>query len=144
MTGFHHVELWVPDIHSAASSWGWLLDRVGFVLTQEWEEGQSWSGGGAYLTLTTSPNLSADSHDRRRSGMNHLAFQAGAPEDVDRIMADAPRHGWQRLYHERYPHAGGPEHYAGWLENSAGFKVEVVAERFPVAVKASSGVVGEA
>jgi hypothetical protein len=31
------------------------------------------------------------------------------------------------LYQERYPHAGGPQHYAGWLENAAGFKVEVVA-----------------
>ncbi len=43
-------------------------------------------------------------------------------------MADAPRHGWRRLYDERYPHAGGRDHYAGWLENAAGFKVEIVAE----------------
>jgi hypothetical protein len=33
-----------------------------------------------------------------------------------------------RLAGERYPFAGGSEHYAGWLENAAGFKVEVVAE----------------
>lgn len=37
-------------------------------------------------------------------------------------------HGWTLLYPDRYPHAGGPDHDAGWLENSAGFKVEVVAD----------------
>ena len=47
---------------------------------------------------------------------------------LDAIMAAAPLHGWQPLYHDRYPHAGGPAHYAGWLENAAGFKVEVVAD----------------
>lgn len=60
--------------------------------------------------------------------MNHLAFRAGAPDRVDAIMAQAVRHGWRPLYHDRYPHAGGPDHYAGWLENSAGFKAEIVAD----------------
>ncbi len=41
-------------------------------------------------------------------------------------MADAPANGWTPLSHDRYPHAGGADHYAGWLENAAGFKVEVV------------------
>jgi len=44
-------------------------------------------------------------------------------------MADAPDHGWRPLCHERYPHAGGAAHYAGWLENAGGFKVELVADR---------------
>lgn len=43
-------------------------------------------------------------------------------------MRDAPEHGWTPLYHDRYPHAGGAQHYAGWLENADGFKVEVVAQ----------------
>lgn len=60
--------------------------------------------------------------------MNHLAFKGGAVDRVDAIMADAPDHGWCPLYQERYPHAGGADHYAGWLENSAGFKAEVVAD----------------
>lgn len=60
--------------------------------------------------------------------MNHIAFGGGAPDAVDAIMSDASAHGWRGLYEDRYPHAGGPEHYAGWLENSAGFKVEVVAD----------------
>lgn len=126
MRGFHHVELWISDL-SAAAEWGWLLDRLGFRLEQQWPQGQSWQAGGTYLTLATSPNLSTPMHDRRRAGLNHLAFYAGARNEVDAIMDDAPAHGWTPLYHERYPNAGGPDHYAGWLENSAGFKAELVA-----------------
>ncbi|MDR2320682.1 MAG: glyoxalase, partial [Microbacterium sp.] len=59
---------------------------------------------------------------------NHLAFHGGSRDEVDALMATATSHGWQPLYAERYPHAGGPAHYAGWLENSDGFKAEIVAD----------------
>jgi hypothetical protein len=124
------VEVWVADLAGARAEWGWLLREVGFIRESEWREGESWVAGGAYLTLTTSPNLSQASHDRRAPGVNHLAFKAGTAKAVDAIMDAAAGHGWRPLYHDRYPHAGGPEHYAGWLENSAGFKAEVVADEF--------------
>lgn len=127
MSGLHHVEIWVADIVEARNEWGWLLHRLGFKLEDEWSEGQSWAAAGTYISLTTSPNLTDPAHDRRRPGVNHLAFKGGATDKVDAIMADAQAHGWQQLYQERYPNAGGQEHYAGWLENSAGFKAEVVA-----------------
>lgn len=126
MSGFHHVEVWVAD-DAEFDAWRWLLGELEFSLTQEWSEGMSWAAAGAYLTLTTSPNLSAAEHDRRRPGMNHLAFRGGSREAVDALMASAPAHGWQKLYQDRYPHAGGPDHYAGWLENATGFKAEIVA-----------------
>lgn len=128
MSGLHHVEIWVADLAAATVEWGWLLHRLGFTLQSEWAEGQSWGAAGAYLTLTTSPNLTGSTHDRRSPGVNHLAFRAGGPGRVDELMADAPAHGWHPLYQDRYPHAGGPAHYAGWLENSGGFKAEVVAD----------------
>lgn len=128
MAGLHHVEIWVSELGLARREWGWLLDAVGFTRTSVWGDGESWAAGGAYLTLTTSPNLSGTGHDRRAPGVNHLAFAAGAQDRVDAIMAAAPEHGWRPLYADRYPHAGGPAHYAGWLENSAGFKAEVVAD----------------
>ena len=126
--GFHHVELWIADLGEARAEWGWLLERLGFTLESEWQQGQSWAAGGVYLTLTTSPNLAGTMHDRRRPGVNHLAFRGGGTDRVDALMTDAQAHGWRQLYRERYPHAGGPGHYAGWLENSAGFKAEIVAE----------------
>lgn len=131
MPGFHHLELWVADLDEACAEWGWLLTRLGFTLEAAWPEGQSWSAGGAYLTLTTSPNLVDLPHDRRRPGVNHVAFAAGPRAQVDAIMTDAAAHGWRPLYHDRYPHAGGPDHYAGWLENTAGVKAEVVADDYP-------------
>jgi hypothetical protein len=39
----------------------------------------------------------------------------------------APAHGWTPLFAYRYPHAGGPAHYAAYLENTDGFEVELVA-----------------
>ncbi len=129
MPGFHHVELWISDLDAVRSEWRWVLTRLGFTLDSEWSGGESWAAGGAYLTLTTSPNLSDAVHDRRRAGLNHLAFQGGDRSDVDAIMAEAADWGWRPLYAERYPHAGGDQHYAGWLENASGFKIEVVAER---------------
>ena len=120
--------MWIADAGSERAEWGWLLQRLGFARDAKWPGGESCSAGGAYLTLTTSPNLAGTSHDRRRPGVNHLAFEGGSRAAVDALMADAVAHGWRPLYHDRYPHAGGPDHYAGWLENAAGFKVEVVAE----------------
>ena len=128
MSGFHHVEVWVAD-RAEDAAWRWLMSSLGFELEQEWPDGMSWAAGGAYLTLTTSPNLSAVEHDRRRPGVNHLAFHGGSPTNVDSLMAAASAHGWTPLYQDRYPHAGGPDHYAGWIENAAGFKVEIVASR---------------
>ena len=127
VAGFHHVELWVAD-STGLDAWAWLLDRLGFTLAQEWTEGRSWRAGDAYLTLTTSPNLTGTEHDRRRPGLNHLAFRGGDRDAVDALMRVAAGYGWAPLYAERYPHAGGPDHYAGWLENEDGFKVEVVAD----------------
>ncbi|AZZ49488.1 glyoxalase [Rathayibacter rathayi] len=127
MPGFHHVELWVADLDQALAEWDPLLRLLGFSADGAWLEGRSWSAGGAYLVLTTPPALSGDRHDRRRPGVNHLAFRGGSPEQVDTIMTAAQDAGWRPLFSDRYPHAGGPQHYAGWLEDSAGHKCEIVA-----------------
>ncbi|TWE11929.1 VOC family protein [Rudaeicoccus suwonensis] len=128
MAGFHHVEIWVADFSAVRTEWDWLLTEVGFAVQDEWENGASWIAGGAYLVVTASPSLSQPDHDRRRPGVNHVAFKADSAAQLDQLMHDAPLHGWEPLYQERYPHAGGVEHYAGWLENSTGFKVEMVAD----------------
>lgn len=126
MAGLHHVELWVAD-DGAQGRWAWLLEALGFTRESEWDAGETWAAGGAYLTLTDSPNLSDKPHDRRAPGVNHLAFALSTAGEVDAVMTAAPEHGWRPLYAERYPHAGGPQHYAGWLEDASGFKAEIVA-----------------
>lgn len=123
----HHLELWVPDLPRATREWGWLLTRLGYDPYQDWEHGRSWRLGPTYLVVERSPALTGTHHDRTHPGLNHLAFHAGTREEVDALAAEAPAHGWTPLFADRYPHAGGPEHYAAYLTNTDGFEVELVA-----------------
>ncbi|WP_018351239.1 VOC family protein [Longispora albida] len=123
----HHVELWVPSLAEAARSWGWLLGELGYEVYQDWPGGRSWKAGGAYIVFEESPAMLPGGHDRMRAGLNHLALHAGTQSDVDRLTAEAPAHGWELLFADRHPHAGGPEHYAAYLTDQQGFEVELVA-----------------
>jgi hypothetical protein len=126
MPGLHHLDIWIlhPD---ELTRWAWLFARLGWTTDAEWSGGATFVAGETYISVTTTPNTVDAAHDRRRPGVNHLAFAGGTPAQVDTLMSEAPAHGWRPLYADRYPHAGGPAHYAGWLENAAGFKVEIVA-----------------
>ncbi|MEU9379513.1 VOC family protein [Streptomyces sp. NPDC048279] len=126
----HHIELWVADLDRAAESWGWLLGRLGWAPYQDWPAGRSWRHGSTYLVIERSPALrGADAgHDRMRPGLNHLAFHAADRATVDALATEAPAHGWSLLFTDRHPYAGGPGHYAAYLENEAGFEVELVAQ----------------
>jgi catechol 2,3-dioxygenase-like lactoylglutathione lyase family enzyme len=125
--GLHHVELWVPSLDRAVESWGWLLGALGWEQYQDWDAGRSWRYEGTYLVVEQSPALTAGVHERCRPGLNHVALHAGSPSTVDSLTVEAAAHGWTPLFADRYPHAGGPDHYAGYLEDRDGFEVELVA-----------------
>ncbi|GIG95879.1 hypothetical protein Pma05_24520 [Plantactinospora mayteni] len=130
--GLHHVEIWVPDLDRATTSWGWLLGELGWTPYQSWPAGRSWRHGPTYLVLEESPALSSRRHDRLAPGLNHLALHAGPPAAVDRLVAQAPGYGWSLLFADRHPYAGGPENYAGYLTDESGFEVELCASSVPV------------
>jgi len=123
----HHVEIWVPDLQRAVAQWGWLLESLGYSMFQDWPAGRSWRLGETYLVVEQSPALSAQEHDRLRPGLNHLAFHVETPAEVDSLVKEAADHGWTLMFADRHPHAGGPDHYAAYLENTDGFEVELVA-----------------
>jgi catechol 2,3-dioxygenase-like lactoylglutathione lyase family enzyme len=123
----HHVELWVPDLSRAKGQWGWLLSELGYRQFQDWPDGRSWRLGETYLVIEQSPAMSAAEHDRLRPGLNHLAFHAGDRQQVDALTVAAPAHGWELLFGDKHPHAGGKDHYAAYLANSDGYEVELVA-----------------
>lgn len=125
----HHIELWVPELERAVRQWGWLLTELGYLPYQDWPAGRSWALGHTYVVLEQSPDLTAGSHERRRPGLNHLAFHAGDRARVDHLVDTGQSHGWRPLFGDRYPYAGGPEHYAGYLVNGDGYEVELVATR---------------
>ncbi|GAA4526737.1 GNAT family N-acetyltransferase [Amycolatopsis samaneae] len=123
----HHLELWVPDLARAERSWGWLLTALGWREYQRWSAGVSWRLGATYLVVERSPALSGTAHERTRPGLNHLALHVATRDGVDALAAGSAAHGWRPLFADRYPHAGGDEHYAAYLENEDGFEVELVA-----------------
>ena len=120
MGGLHHVEVWVPDLAAVRRSWGWLLGELDWEPFQEWPAGQSWRLGDTYLVLEQSPALSGGTHDRLAPGLNHLAFHAGPPAAVDRLVAAAPERGWSLLFPGKHPYAGLPDTYAAYLEDEYG------------------------
>ncbi len=126
--GLHHVEVWVADLVAARTSWGWLLGELGWVLGDDWGRGIAWELGPVYLVVESGPDLVAGDHERARPGVNHLAFHGGTREQVDALVAAASAHGWELLFPDRHPYAGGPDHYAAYLQDGQGFEVEVVAD----------------
>ena len=92
----------------------------------------STSGGGVLpcgsCQTNSCPLRSSVSHDRVRAGLNHLALHAGSRADVDALVREAPERGWSLLFADRHPYAGGPTHYAAYLEDAEGFEVELVAD----------------
>ncbi len=120
----------MPDLGRASVSWGWLLQRLGYVPYQRWEHGRSWrTGDGSYVVLEQSPAQLVTAHDRTRPGLNHVAFWAGTPAELADLVAAAPTYGWRLLFGDRHPYAGGPEHHAAYLEDRDGYEVELVASR---------------
>ncbi len=123
----HHLELWVPDLERAEKSFGWLLGALGCTPYQHWEHGRSWRLGAFYVVVEQSPALTGGTHERCRPGMNHVAFRVEGRAAVDALVEAAPEHGWQLMFPDRHPYAGGAGHYAAYLENEDGFEVELVA-----------------
>ena len=123
----HHVELWVADLAATKASLGWLLGELGWSPFQSWDAGRSWRLDTTYLVVEQSPAMTAGRYDRMRPGLNHLAFHVASPAEVDRLVEEAPAHGWTLLFADRHPHAGGPDTYAGYLEDTEGLEVELVA-----------------
>jgi catechol 2,3-dioxygenase-like lactoylglutathione lyase family enzyme len=123
----HHVELWAPDLARSVRSIGWLLEELGYRSHQVWPNGRSWILGHTYVVVEESPAAEGTVHNRMLPGLNHLAFHAGTPQEVERLVSEARAHGWTLMWPERHPHAGGADHYAAYLVDGDGFEVELVA-----------------
>lgn len=123
----HHIELWTQNLEQARGSWEWVLTQLGFSSYQQWQGGQSWQArDGSYIVLEQSPHVSG-AQERTSAGLNHLALICPSTHKLDSLREQAAGHGWSELFAQRYPHAGGPEHYALYLENTEGFELEIVA-----------------
>jgi catechol 2,3-dioxygenase-like lactoylglutathione lyase family enzyme len=127
----HHLELYVGSLPDSVAWWGRVAAALGWEPFQgfdgDWPDGRSWrAADGSYLVLVQSPDLTP--YHRRRVGMNHVALKAGGRETVDALVTELSAAGTRLLYPDRHPFAGGPDHYAAFVLDPDGIKVELVAE----------------
>lgn len=126
----HHIELWTRDHEVSGPPFDWLLTHLGWSseLDADWPQGRTWHHvSGVYVVLEASPDMTGP-HERTRAELNHFALRIGSREQLDDLRVQCVRHGWRELFADRYPHAGGPEHTALFIENVEGFEVEIVAD----------------
>lgn len=123
----HHVEVWVADLEAAERSLGWMLEQLGYECNGRWKQGRSYQGAGEYIVLESGADVAAGGHERRRPGLNHLAFMAGTRAQVDALTELALERGFRLMFEDMHPFAGGRGHYAAYLETADGFEVELVA-----------------
>ncbi|WP_411734782.1 VOC family protein [Paeniglutamicibacter sp.] len=124
----HHVEIWVRDLTASRASLGWLFQELGYTPGESWPHGTSYIGSHDYIVLESGPDVLDLQHRRCGPGLNHLAFVAGSRARVDELTAEAVARGFILLFTDVHPHAGGQAHYAAYLEDLAGFEIELVAD----------------
>lgn len=127
----HHVELWTHDLAGAAPSFDWVMRELGWAgePDPDWPAGRTWTHpSGVYLVLEQSSAVVGTSHERLRPGLNHLALRVVSRAALDRLRDECAAHGWSELFADRYPHAGGPQHTALFVENDQGFELEMVVD----------------
>ncbi|EIL7052618.1 VOC family protein [Listeria monocytogenes] len=125
----HHVEIYVADLEESRMFWSGLLEELSYELYQTWKEGFSYKFADTYLVFVqTEEPFIAEGYHRKRIGLNHLAFHSGTKERVDDFRAKLKAKGTKLLYEERYPFAGGENHYAVFFEDPNGIKVEICTE----------------
>lgn len=126
MGGLHHVELWTDDRVADVQHWDWLLTTLGWSRGDTWDRGCSWTWGCTYLVLTTAPAVKRGHHDRRRAGLNHLAFHLDSDSELRQLVANARGNGWMMLYEDRYPGLNDNGSLTAYLTTETGWKVELV------------------
>ncbi|MBF2398799.1 VOC family protein [Listeria marthii] len=125
----HHVELYVADLEKSRLFWSELLEGLSYELYQTWNEGFSYKFGETYLVFVQAEEpFLVEGYHRKRVGLNHLAFHGGTKERIDEFRTKLKAKGIRLLYEDRYPFAGGKNHYAVFFEDPDGMKVEICTE----------------
>ena len=124
----HHVEIYVKDLDVSKAFWGWLLEELGYSVSQQWEQGISYIFDKTYIVFVQVEKKHLDvPYHRCRAGLNHLAFHGGTRAFVDDITSKLRDRGVNILYENQHPYAGGPDYYAVFFEDPDRMKVEITA-----------------
>ncbi|MGH2806659.1 MAG: VOC family protein [Actinomycetota bacterium] len=119
-----HVEINVSNLDVAVNFYSWFLERLGYKVYQEWDQGRSWKLGPTYIVVAAVDERHRGRvFHRRGPGLNHLAFHAATRERVDQMRETLTARGIRPLYDspdpERIP-------YALYFEGPDRLKIEYV------------------
>ncbi|MDO5088272.1 MAG: VOC family protein [Leptotrichiaceae bacterium] len=122
-----HIEIYVRDIEKTRKFYDVLLPRLGYVVYQEWSEGFSYRDGDSYIVFVqTRDKYMKNGYNRCNIGLNHIAYKCGSKREIDDLREFLKKEGVTLLYDDKYPFAGGTEHYAFYFEDPDRIKVEIV------------------
>jgi catechol 2,3-dioxygenase-like lactoylglutathione lyase family enzyme len=128
----HHLTLWVPDLERASAPWIWLLGRLGYEVDHSIDPSTAETivlfrdgSGFAFVIEQSADMVPGMLYSRLRPGLNHVAFRLESSDLLTDILSEAGAHGWSALPVDRHPIAGAAQ--VGYLEDSDGFEVELVA-----------------
>lgn len=124
-----HVDLSVTDVARALPLYDCLLTALGFERDHRAPADRArWRLAGSVFSMEIRPALAAGTYVRGAPGLEHVAFRAESPGDVDAVFAALQGAGFDvreppRLYQgDDYEHG----YYALGLEDPDGIHLEVV------------------
>ena len=122
----HHIEIYVSNLDKTKEFYSWILSILGFELFQEWKDGFFYKKDEFYIVFVqTKEKYLNNGYHRCNIGLNHLAFRCPTKNKIDQIRKNLIQNNIVLLYDDKYPYAGGVEHYAVYFEDPDRIKVEI-------------------
>ena len=123
----HHIEIYVSNIRKSSEFWKDLLESLNYEKYQEWPEGISWKLGDTYLVFVQALDEFLDiPYDRRRTGLNHLAFHMSSKNRIDEMALKIELKGFKILFDDKYRKGITADPYSIFFEDPDGIKIELV------------------
>jgi glyoxylase I family protein len=123
-----HLDLSVSDVDRATPLYDCILGALGFVRDQSPPDRARWRLSDSVFTLEIRPAQRSGVYERGAAGLEHVAFRAESPGDVDAVFDVLRNHGFEvrepPQHHEGEGYVTG--YYALGLEDPDGIHLEVV------------------
>lgn len=124
-----HVDLSVSDVDRSTPLYDCLLTTLGFVRVDSAPPDRArWQLAGSHFSIEIRPVTQSGSYRRGAAGLEHVAFRAASPADVDAVFEVLQRDGFEvREPPQLYTGASYTDgYYALGLEDPDGIHLEVV------------------
>lgn len=125
----HHIEIYVTDLSKTKKFYSNFFSLIDYTIYQEWDKGVSFKQNDSYIVFVqVEEQYKSNGYHRKNTGLNHIAYSVENNNIIDNIRKIMKRSGVIELYGDKYPFAGGKDHYAFFFEDPDRIKLEVVAQ----------------